>query len=216
MKNSFLTFSLLACSLSLFSLDLQAQNEARWIRNPRISPDGSQIAFGYKGDLYIVPAAGGTAYPLTVHEAHDMMPVWSRDGQSIAFASDRYGNFDVFVMPVAGGQPTRLTHHSAADYPQDFSPDSKTVYFTSARCVSKENIRFYSPRLFQNLYSVPATGGRHLLISEAGMSSARLNQDGSLLVFQDRKGYEDLLRKHHRSSVTRDIWTLDLIKGVYT
>ncbi|MFM7288517.1 MAG: peptidase S41, partial [Bacteroidota bacterium] len=172
MKNTLLTLLLVALAGALVSPAVQAQNEARWIRNPRISPDGSQIAFGYKGDLYVVPVAGGTAYPLTVHEAHDMMPVWSRDGQSIAFASDRYGNFDVFVMPVNGGQPTRLTHHSAADYPQDFSPDSKTVYFTSARCVSKENIRFYSPRLFQNLYSVPAVGGRPLLISEAGMSSA--------------------------------------------
>jgi Tol biopolymer transport system component/C-terminal processing protease CtpA/Prc len=216
MKNPLLTLLYVAMAWTLVSPWAQAQNEARWIRNPRISPDGSQIAFGYKGDLYLVPVGGGTAHPLTVHEAHDMMPVWSRDGRSIAFASDRHGNFDVFVMPVSGGQPVRLTHHSAADYPQDFSPDSKSVYFTSARCVSKENIRFYSPRLFQNLYTVPATGGRSLLISEAGMSSARLNQDGSLLVFQDRKGYEDLLRKHHRSSVTRDIWTLDLKKGVYT
>ena len=40
-------------------------------------------------------------------------PVWSPDGSRIAFASDRYGNFDVFVMPAAGGEATRLTFHSA-------------------------------------------------------------------------------------------------------
>jgi Tol biopolymer transport system component len=31
-----------------------------------------------------------------------MMPVWSKDGKQIAFASDRYGNFDVFTLPVTG------------------------------------------------------------------------------------------------------------------
>ncbi len=73
------------------------------MRYPAISPDGKTIAFGYKGDIYRVEAAGGVAAPLTIHEAHDMMPVWSHDGKYIAFASDRYGNFDVFVMPAAGG-----------------------------------------------------------------------------------------------------------------
>lgn len=187
-----------------------AQENILWMRYPSISPDGSQIAFGYKGDLYLVASSGGIATPLTIHDSHDMMPVWSHDGKSIAFASDRYGNFDVFVMPVSGGTPQRLTHHSAADYPQDFTPDDRGILFTSARCISNTNIRFYSPRLFQNLYTVDKKGGKATLLTEAGISEARYNQDGSMIVFQDRKGYEDLLRKHHTSSVTRDIWTLDL------
>ena len=72
-----------------------AQTNAKWLRYPAISPDGKSIAFGYKGDIYLVSATGGTAMPLTIHEAQDMMPVWSHDGKSIAFASDRNGNFDV-------------------------------------------------------------------------------------------------------------------------
>jgi Tol biopolymer transport system component len=68
-----------------------------WLRYPAISPDGQTIAFEYKGDIYIVPASGGTATPLTLGEAYDFAPVWSHDGRQIAFASDRYGNFDVFV-----------------------------------------------------------------------------------------------------------------------
>ena len=193
-----------------------AQENVRWMRYPSISPDGSQIAFGYKGDIYLVSANGGTATPLTIHESHDMMPVWSHDGKTIAFASDRYGNFDVFTMPVKGGTPMRLTHHSAADYPQDFTTDNTSVLFTSARSISATNIRFYSPRLFHNLYTVAVKGGKAKLISEAGMSEARYNADGSLIVFQDRKGYEDLLRKHHTSSVTRDVWTLDVKNMTYS
>ena len=71
------------------------------MRYPVISPDGKTIVFSYKGDLYKVPSSGGDVYPITLHEAHDYMPVWSRDGKRIAFASDRYGNFDVYVMSVA-------------------------------------------------------------------------------------------------------------------
>ncbi|HAD32996.1 MAG TPA: hypothetical protein DCF44_00555, partial [Chitinophagaceae bacterium] len=80
--------------LGMTSLQLDAQQQAHWVRYPSISPDGNQIAFSYKGDIYIVPVKGGTAQALTMHEAYDKNPVWSHDGKSIAFASDRYGNFD--------------------------------------------------------------------------------------------------------------------------
>jgi Tol biopolymer transport system component len=82
-----------------------------------------------------------------------MMPVWSKDGKQIAFASDRYGNFDVFTLPVTGELPTRLTFNSAADYPYDFSPDSKMFYLVLA-VKEQQQHSFYSPRLFQNLYTL--------------------------------------------------------------
>jgi len=193
-----------------------AQTNPLWLRYPAISPDGKNIAFGYKGDIYLVNAAGGQAVPLTLNEAQDMMPVWSRDGKNIAFASNRYGNFDVFVMPSTGGTPTRLTYNSANDYPYDFSPDGKSVIFGSSRNSTAKNARFAMPFVFQNIYSVKVTGGKSVLISTAGMEKAHYDQDGSHLVFEDRKGYEDTWRKHHTSSVTRDIWTMDLKNNTYT
>ena len=191
---------LFLCSLMLLAFsNLQAQ--PLWLRYPSISPDGNTIAFGYKGDIYLVDAKGGAARPLTIHEAHDMMPVWSHDGKTIAFASDRYGNFDVFTVSVNGGQVKRLTFHSANDYPFDFSTDDQSVWFGSSRLTASNNIRFYSPRLFQNLYTISIQGGNPKLISGAGMDLAKLNSKGTQLVFQDRKGYEDPWRKHHTSSV---------------
>ena len=73
--------------------------------------------------------AGGEALPLTIHEAYDYMPVFSHDGKWLAFASDRYGNFDVYIMPASGGEAKRLTYHSATDLPYDFTPDGKYVLF---------------------------------------------------------------------------------------
>ena len=192
-----------------------AQSNAAWLRYPAISPDGKTIAFGYKGDIYRVDVNGGVAVPLTIHEAQDMMPVWSHDGKSIAFASDRYGNFDVFVIPASGGTPTRVTYNSAADYPFDFSVDNKQIIFGSGRNVQASNLRFYSPRLFQNLYTVSVSGGTPVLVSGAGMDRAHYNSKGTQLVFEDRKGYEDPWRKHHTSSVTRDIWVMDIASNKY-
>ena len=204
--------------LSLYLLFVSSfafsQNTPLWLRYPALSPDGKTIAFGYKGDIYTVPASGGLAMPLTIHEAQDMMPVWSHDGKSIAFASDRYGNFDVFIMPATGGAPVRLTYNSAADYPSDFTPDDKNVIFGSARNAPAESVRF-SIRLFRNLYKVPVGGGRSVLLSAAGMENAHYNSTGTQLVFQDTKGYEDEWRKHHTSSVTKDIWLMDAKAATY-
>ncbi|MDR0793697.1 MAG: PDZ domain-containing protein [Chitinophagaceae bacterium] len=202
-------------SFVITSLFVSAQITPLWMRYPAISPDGKTIAFGYKGDLYRVDAAGGIATPLTIHEAQDMMPVWSHDGKSIAFASDRYGNFDVFVMPATGGAPVRLTYNSSADFPYDFSPDNKQVLFTSARNAPAASVRF-SSSLFKNLYTVPVTGGKPVLVSAAGMDNAHYNSAGTEIVFQDIKGYEDNWRKHHVSAVTKDVWLLNTGTNTYT
>ncbi len=102
--------------LCLFMLSaIFAQENPQWLRHSRISPDGTEIAFTYKGDIYKVPTSGGTAIQLTFHQAHDYEVVWSHDGSKLAFMSDRYGNFDVFVMSSNGGTATRLTYHSATE-----------------------------------------------------------------------------------------------------
>src|SRR5690606_13051179 len=63
---------------------------------------------------------------------------------------------------------------------------------------------------------VSVNGGRPVMELSAGSEYARYNPAGDKIIFQDRKGYEDDLRKHHTSSVTRDIWIYDLKKKDYT
>src|SRR5215470_14070501 len=98
-----------------------SQQGASWMRYPAISPDGKTIAFTFKGDIYKVSSSGGTATPLTTHTANDYMPVWSHDGKRIAFASDRYGNYDIYVISAEGGEAKRLTYHSANETPFSFT-----------------------------------------------------------------------------------------------
>ena len=201
--------------LTVFSCTLTAQVTPLWLRYPAISPDGNTIVFSYQGDLYKAAATGGTAQLLTTHGAHDYMPVWSHDGQQIAFSSDRYGNFDVFVMPAAGGQATRLTFHSAGDSPSCFSADNQQVIYTSSRTDNANNQQFPSGVL-PELYQVPVTGGMPKQIITTPAENAQVSSDGKTLIFHDRKGYEDSFRKHHTSSVTRDVWRYDIPSKTYT
>ncbi len=193
----------------------QAQNAPSWLRYSSISPDGQTIVFTYKGDLYRVPASGGTALPLTVHEAHDFMPVWSKDGKTIVFASDRYGNFDLFQMPATGGEAKRMTFHSANEYPYEFSPDGKTVYFGSTRMDMASNRQFptfASPEL----YKVALGGGRVQQVMTTPAEEVKLSKDGLTMLYQDKKGGENQWRKHHVSSVARDLWSFDTKTGKHT
>ena len=103
-----------------------------WMRDAAIAPDGSCIAFTYKGDIFTVPVAGGTATRLTTLDSHESAPVWSPDSKKIAFASDREGSFDIFVMDRDGGTPVRLTRNSAKEVPVAFSPDGAYVIFSAA------------------------------------------------------------------------------------
>lgn len=205
----------LTSCLLLAITQLSAQNTPLWMRYSAISPDGKEIVFSYKGDLYKVPSQGGTARALTLHQAHDYKPVWSKDGKQIAFASNRYGNFDVYVMSAEGGKPTRLTYHSSNDYPSDFTPDSKGVLFSSLRLDNAQNRMFPSGRM-EELYQVPVTGGRVTQILTIPADEAKYSKDGKTIAYHDRKGYEDEFRKHHTSSVTRDLWTYNVTTKKYT
>jgi Tol biopolymer transport system component len=97
--------------------------------DPAWSPDGTKIAFVSNqtgnNDVWTIVVdtdsvtAGlqpGTQSPLTNGTtANETSPVWSPDGASIAFVSDRTGNSEVFVMDAAGNNETNLTNNAAGD-----------------------------------------------------------------------------------------------------
>lgn len=166
-------------------------------RHPAPSPDGSEIAFSWQGDLWLVPAAGGRARQLTTHPASDRFPVWSRDGRLIAFASERAGNDDVFVIAADGSAPPRrLTFASQDDRPSDFSADGSEVLFTSRR--------FDSVRWMPGIYAVPVAGGTpHLALDATGHAPA-YSPDGAALVFV--RGETKQYRSFYRGAANRDLW----------
>ncbi|KEO74151.1 peptidase S41 [Anditalea andensis] len=194
--------------LSGILFNAYGQSSTNWLRYPAISPDGSTIAFTYKGDLYTIPSEGGKAIQLTFHEAHDFMPVWSRDGQRIAFASDRYGNFDIFIMDSEGGEASRLTYHSNDEFPYSFTPQDEAVVFGGLRQDLNAH-RQYPTASQPELYKVPVKGGRVDQIWTLPAEYVQLSASGDKIIYHDKKGGENEWRKHHTSAITRDIWIYD-------
>jgi len=208
MKNLF-TWVLLFTAISL-----HAQQDAGWLRHQTISPDGSQIVFTYKGDLYKVAATGGDAQQLTFHEAHDYQAVWSKDGKQIAFASNRYGNFDVYVMSAKGGAATRLTFHSSDEQPFTFTQDDQGVLFGAVR-MDEVNHRQFPTGSQPEVYSVPVSGGRVDQVLTIPAEFLNVSKDGKTILYHDKKGGENIWRKHHESSITRDIWKYDVANDAH-
>ena len=190
-----------ACILTGWAL---AQESPLWMRDCAISPDGTTIAFTYKGDIYTVPVSGGRAMQLTSHPAYDTAPVWSPDSKKIAFASDRMGSLDVFIVSREGGVPQRLTTHSGSETPIVFK-DNGHVLFAAAIQPSAEDMQFPSGT-FNQVYEVSVEGGRPRMFSSMPMEHISIRKDGKQWLYQDKKGYEDPWRKHHKSSIARDVW----------
>ena len=175
-----------------------------WTRDVRISPDGKQIAFSYKGDIYTVNTQGGTARRITDGSSYESNPVWSPDGSRIAFASDRNGGRDVYIVSSLGGAPARLTFNSAKQTPEAFTPDGKNVIFSAQIQDPASSVAAPMPPLSE-LYTVPADGGRTVQLLAVPAVNLSMLPDGRFL-YEEVKGLEDKWRKHHTSSVTRDIW----------
>jgi len=204
---------LLALSLSTpatGSIPARNGEEARWLRYAAISPDGAHVAFSYAGDIWVAPVTGaGETEPvearlLTTHVGYETRPVWAPDSRTIAFAADWFGQLDVFLTTIDRAPATRLTFHSASDVPTSFSADGRELWFTSSRQDAVE-ARLGSAVLSE-LYAIDIGGGapRRLLTTPAEL--ARPNADGSIVLYQDLKAYEDPWRKHQVSSHARDLW----------
>jgi TolB protein len=87
--------------------------ETTWKARPEFSPDGKRIVYGsYLGrawhQLWVMPARGGDALPLTYGDFDNINPRWSPDGKQIAFVSNRGGNTSLWVQSVPGGAQREL------------------------------------------------------------------------------------------------------------
>src|SRR2546430_17614458 len=104
---------------------------------PRISPDGSRVAFvvtavdresnEYRGAIWVAPLDGSAdPRPFTSGERRDTTPRWSPDGNWLAFASNRGGDetpMNLFVIPAVGGEARKLTEQKESVEGNAWAPD---------------------------------------------------------------------------------------------
>jgi Tol biopolymer transport system component len=93
----------------------------------RVSPEGTRVALDIGGanrDIWIWDLQRTSLTKLTDGPSEDMLPVWSRDGQRVFFASDRTGNIDVYSQAADGATTGRVEFAGAgAQFPTGFTPD---------------------------------------------------------------------------------------------
>ena len=186
-----------------------------WMRDVRISPDGKFIAFCYKGDIYKVASTGGQAIQLTTQTSYDEQPVWSPDSKQIAFTSNRFGSKDLFIMNANGGQAQRLTTISGNEYASAFTPCGKYVVF-SANIQDPHTTALFPTSTLTELYKVSVNGGRIRQILGTPAEKVCFDKAGNTFLYEDVKGFENEWRKHHTSSVTRDVWMYNATTGKHT
>jgi len=126
--------------LILVSLS-SAVDDARLLRFPDINKD--LVVFVFAGDIWSVPAEGGTAHRLTSHQGLEFFPKISPDGKWIAFSGEYSGTRQVYVMPASGGSPRQLTYYNDVgimpprggfdNIVLDWTPDSKKILFRANR-----------------------------------------------------------------------------------
>jgi Tol biopolymer transport system component len=113
---------------------LVRSREREQVFTPRFSPDGKRVAYsamstgGYR-DLWLVELETGMRTRLTYDRALDRGPVFSRDGRTLYFSSDRTGIANLYAYDLAGGQITQITNVVGGAYSPDVSPDGRALVY---------------------------------------------------------------------------------------
>ena len=100
--------------------------------SPAWSPDGRWIAFAMAGDIWRIPAAGGTAEQLTRGPWYHFEPSWSPDGSRIVMTVETGEGLDIALLEVDRGAVTLLVEGGGVDVQPAWGPDGRFVYFATA------------------------------------------------------------------------------------
>lgn len=171
-KLQLLIFCLLFLMLTTALLAINTKDTAM-LNRPAVGTD--KIAFVYAGNLWTADLDGKNPRQLTVEAEVVNMPVFSPDGQWIAFSAQRNGNIDLYLIPAEGGQSRRLTWHPGPDLVQDFSPCGKRIFFTSTRNSSTRGA--------SQLFMISIEGGFPEQLPIPYVYRAKVSPDGQLIAY---------------------------------
>ena len=116
--------------------DIEARPEfktvAQNIGSFALSPSAARAVIEARGNVFTVPAEHGSIRTLTTDHSsiHELNPAWSPDGKSIAYLSDKSGEYELYTRPQMGGEETRITTGGGVyRFGPVWSPDSKKLLY---------------------------------------------------------------------------------------
>ncbi|MGH9959542.1 MAG: protease, partial [Pyrinomonadaceae bacterium] len=197
------TFAILAACLFISVGALAQQVVDRPLLIGRVSLSPSHVAFTYAGKIWLVERTGGPSKRLTGTPNEETSPVFSPDGQRIAFSRSNGNDWDVFIARADGsGEPTRVTMMPEDDFVTAWSPDGKYVIFETTR--DEETVT----RLYK-------TSADRLELATAlplhQSYSCSMSPDGSRIVYNPRSGAGDW--RYYRGGYAAPLWIADLKTG---
>ncbi|MFT5905112.1 MAG: tricorn protease, partial [Cryomorphaceae bacterium] len=146
---------------------------------PALSPDGSILVFSWENDLWKVssdPKSSAPAERLTIHPAREYNPIFSPDGTTIYYNSNKEGTSQVFSMPLDDSSASKqISFHSANNILDDLSgddDDNLTITYRSARDVAG--------RTPYRVYQSPVSADKpEKMLFDAYALNAKISPDGT-------------------------------------
>ena len=193
MRKFILIFGFVISGITLFA---QSAEETLLLRSPSVSEN--MVSFAYAGDIWTADKDGDHVQRLTVHEGVESRPMFSPNGEWIAFSGAYEGNTDIYVVPAEGGMPQRLTHHPSQDIMRGWNGNDEII-FASSR---KSNTGRY-----MKLFTVEREGSlpKSLPMPEAHQGKISPNGEFTAYIKNPDPG-ETMAFKHYRGGFTPEIW----------
>ncbi len=171
--------------------DTERSRDLAGVLTPQLSPDGKSVLFVARNDLWLMPV-GGRPRQLTDDSYQEVNPVFSPDGEQIAYSSDRAGTEDVYIRTLATGEERRVTAmEDSAEVSASFSPDGQQLAFqdhrgaTYVQDLTTNAVRELVPSLFGPGRPTWSADGETLAFSAVRPYSARFREGVSHILTVD-------------------------------
>ncbi|HEX8638245.1 MAG TPA: DPP IV N-terminal domain-containing protein, partial [Pyrinomonadaceae bacterium] len=194
----------LAIAVTFFSiLHIAAQSNAP-MQIGNVSVNQNKVAFTYAGKIWLVDKNGGAATQLSNAAGEETNPVFSPDGQRIAFSRANGGDLDVYVAAADGkSEVRRLTFQGEDDFAVTWTPDGREIVFQSTRDEEGVN-RFYKIAV--------ENGGLETALPLPQAEQGTFSPDGTKIAYNPR-AFAFGEWRYYRGGMTAPIWITDLKTG---
>jgi eukaryotic-like serine/threonine-protein kinase len=157
-----------------------------------LSQDGKLLAYSaliFRANVWSLPipahdgASVTEAKPVTAGSEKTEKMVVSRDGQWLAYDSDRGGTADVWKLRLAGGEPEQVTRDKGNEFANDWSPDGQEIIFHAIRETTNRDVM-----------TVTADGTRRsaVVATEAEEQHGSWSPDGNRIAFASGRSAGDI------------------------